>query len=723
MGASSSTLENDVEASISKLFENNIYNEGPPSSSSLLVPVSSSADDGNNNNNIETSLEQEYLGHHEQPMIIDTITPEYLNIDSSDEIPVNSDDYNSDAPAEYHLDSDLPDGIQLNNIHNYNSDYLTGLSPVIHTNIYYNTHTSDGSDGSRDPVKENLVLYKAALKGDWSKARVFLNEHPEAVTARITKYKETALHVAARSGHSMFVEKLVRLMPPESLEYKESNDDYTALHLAAITGITRVARALVKGNPNLTQIRDRNGWVPLLIAAYHASSEEQKELVKYLCTVTRDESHDGQESPFKGISGGNLIFLTTASSSYDTALYLLRRFPNLATQKNETDSYALEIISSRPSAFLSGSQLTSWQRFIYKFLRIKQVYTQKLMHKQALALVKRISEEISSKHSEEIVDIFSKSDILWSAVRHGVVELVMEYIQICPDLVWLRTNDKSILQQAIKHRRENVFALIYGMIGDKKKWSYLSDDNTILHLVAELAPSYRLYSISGAALQMQWELQWYKEVENFALKRHQNKTNKDGKRSRDIFTKEHKELMQKGEDWMKYTAQSCTLVATLIATVAFAAAFTVPGGNISDSNSINNGIPIFLNKNSFMVFAIANALALFSSITSVIIFLSILTARYAEQDFLKSLPEKLIIGLATLFFSIATMIVAFSATLSLVLGHRMAWVLIPIAFFACVPVALFLQLQLPLFVKMIRSTYGPSIFERQSQCMPCNWEY
>ncbi|OVA15741.1 Ankyrin repeat [Macleaya cordata] len=169
----------------------------------------------------------------------------------------------------------------------------------------------------RDHIKENLVLYKAALKGDWRKARVFLNDHPEAVTARITNKQETALHVAARSGHSMFVEKLVRLMPPEALEYKDSSEDgYTALHLAAIAGITRAAKALVKANSDLTQIRDQKGWVPLSIAAYHASSDEHKEMVKYLLTVTRDESQDSWESPFRGTTGGNLILIITASSSY-----------------------------------------------------------------------------------------------------------------------------------------------------------------------------------------------------------------------------------------------------------------------------------------------------------------------------------------------------------------------------------------------------------------------
>jgi uncharacterized membrane protein len=82
-------------------------------------------------------------------------------------------------------------------------------------------------------------------------------------------------------------------------------------------------------------------------------------------------------------------------------------------------------------------------------------------------------------------------------------------------------------------------------------------------------------------------------------------------------------LQENGEKWMKDTANYCMLVATLIATVVFAAAFTVPGGNNQES-----GIPILLRSNWFMVFFVSDAITLFSSSTSIVIFLSILTSRY-----------------------------------------------------------------------------------------------
>lgn len=181
--------------------------------------------------------------------------------------------------------------------------------------------------------------------------------------------------------------------------------------------------------------------------------------------------------------------------------------------------------------------------------------------------------------------------------------------------------------------------------------------------------------------------------------------NQDGKTPWQVFKEEHKPLLEEGKNWMKDTSNSCMLVATLIATVAFAASITVPGGNNQDK-----GIPIFLADNTFMVFIVSDALALFSSMASLLMFLAVLNARYAEEDFLMALPERLILGLGFLFFAIVTTMIAFGAALSLLLRERLKWSPIPIALLACIPIALFTKLQLPLFLEMVISTYGSRIY-------------
>lgn len=199
------------------------------------------------------------------------------------------------------------------------------------------------------------------------------------------------------------------------------------------------------------------------------------------------------------------------------------------------------------------------------------------------------------------------------------------------------------------------------------------------------------------------------EVEKWDHPLHKEVKNEDGKTPWQLFREEHKPLLEEAKNWMKDTSNSCMLVAALIATVVFAAAITVPGGNDQ-----TKGFPIYLSDHTFMVFVVADALALFSSMASLLMFLSILTAHYAEEDFLRILPERIILGLAYLFFSIVTTMIAFGAALDLLVRDRLKWVAVPVALLAYFPVALFAMLQLPLFIQMITSTYGSRIHHHHS---------
>lgn len=191
------------------------------------------------------------------------------------------------------------------------------------------------------------------------------------------------------------------------------------------------------------------------------------------------------------------------------------------------------------------------------------------------------------------------------------------------------------------------------------------------------------------------------EVERLVQPMYKEMENSMGFTPQLLFSNEHKQMKREGEKWMRETASSCMVVATLIATVVFAAAFTVPQGNNNDTNT-----PSLLYKRSITVFLISDALSVYASATSILIFLSILTSRYAEEDFLQSLPNKLIMGIVTLFISITTMIVCFSATLFIIFPRGMEWATIPIVIVASVPVTIFASLQFPLVFDIISRSYS-----------------
>nr|XP_043632594.1 uncharacterized protein LOC122603836 [Erigeron canadensis] len=296
------------------------------------------------------------------------------------------------------------------------------------------------------------------------------------------------------------------------------------------------------------------------------------------------------------------------------------------------------------------------------------------------------------------------SRVVFIAAEKGNTDFLIELIRQYPDLIWkVNDNNQSIFHIAVKHRNAGIYNLLYEIGAMKDMITPLRDpkENNMLHLVGQMAKENQLKDVSGVALQMQRELLWFKEVCNMIPPSYRERKNEDGLTPHKLFTNEHKDLVLKGEEWMKVTASQCMVVAALIATIVFAAAFTIPGGY--DQNS---GLPMFQSKATLMVFVVADAISLFSSSASILMFLAILTSRYAESDFLESLPTKLMFGLLTLFLSITTMTVAFSVSFFILYHKGLLWIPILIGVFAVLPVILYMFLQSSLFFDVIRSTYG-----------------
>lgn len=147
---------------------------------------------------------------------------------------------------------------------------------------------------------------------------------------------------------------------------------------------------------------------------------------------------------------------------------------------------------------------------------------------------------------------------------------------------------------------------------------------------------------------------------------------------------------------MKEVATQLMVVATLIATVAFAVPFTVPGGFHQET-----GTPIFIQKRLFTVFIILDALSLMFASTSLLYVISILTARYAERDFLMRLPTKLMGCLETLFYALVAMMLTFVISFFIFYENKSLGAPISIAVFAFLVFCFFSYEIYPLFIYML----------------------
>ncbi|KAK4256061.1 hypothetical protein QN277_008974 [Acacia crassicarpa] len=299
------------------------------------------------------------------------------------------------------------------------------------------------------------------------------------------------------------------------------------------------------------------------------------------------------------------------------------------------------------------------------------------------------------------------------AAREGNVEFVLQVSKEIPEIL-LRPLMRSCFSTALHYRQARVFNLIHGFRFKHDLVSRLEyNRSTLMDSAAHTAPDHVLNRIYAPVLEMQRELQWFKEVESLMPPSIRGVRDRHGLSAMEIFRQSHRGVLEQGEKWIKDAASSCSVVGTLIVTITFAAAFTIPGGNDQ-----NLGYPLLIKQPFFKVFIFSTIISFLSSSTSVLLFLAILTSQYSEEKFLKSVPTKLISGLSFLFISIVSMITAFLSTTYLMLNHtNYSWGLLPVMILASVPIFLFVLSHFPLLLHTCVSTYG-NPFDRNVKPWP-----
>ncbi|KAH9729700.1 ANK REP REGION domain-containing protein [Citrus sinensis] len=306
------------------------------------------------------------------------------------------------------------------------------------------------------------------------------------------------------------------------------------------------------------------------------------------------------------------------------------------------------------------------------------------------------------KTGSTIPDMAKRETPILIAAKNGITEIVEKILESFPVAIHdINSEKKNIVLLAVENRQPHVYQLLLKTTIMKDSVFRKVDDqgNSALHLAATLG-DHKPWLIPGAALQMQWELRWYEFVKESMPFHFFVRYNKQNKSPKDVFTETHKELVQAGGQWLTNTSESCSVVAALIATVAFATSATVPGGVKEDS-----GEPTLENQPAFNVFAISSLVALCFSVTAVVMFLAILTSRYQEGDFRSDLPGKLLLGLTSLFVSIASMLVSFCAGHFFVLREKLKYAAFPVYAVTCLPVTLFAIAQFPLYFDLIWATF------------------
>ncbi|KAK0579635.1 hypothetical protein LWI29_028967 [Acer saccharum] len=535
-------------------------------------------------------------------------------------------------------------------------------------------------------------------------------------------YENTVLHEAAINHNIAAVKLLVRggyVTPDQLLERNKSGQ--TPLFKAAAFGSTKVVKYLAS-QPN--QIRNSKMLTALKMMGppFSMLLSEGSTLVilsifnlvfrsRTLCIPTGDDNYDEIDNTAED---ENFLYDVKVADSYisdhdddnDDDHKVRYNYLSMADGRWPTVRKIWKEKRKRKFAFKLAQELIknddSWQgsytEDTTQYYRYYIDSSIEIEHPQLLSIEKPLVESDDHLQMLDIIEdgmprIESKHQVetpLLAATRSGVIELVKEILKMHPQAVEHISHKKQNILHVASYRQREVFDFVKDIQMPASRLILGIDDEsyTVLHHVADTR-NCNGGTRPGPAYQLQQELEWFKHLEN-----------KSHKIAKELFKEKHAIQHKEAQQWIKETSQSCSGVAVLVATVVFAAAFTVPGGNNDE-----NGLPILLNSPYFLFFTLMDVVSLSCSLTSVVMFLSIITSPFELDNYRILLPRRLTLGFALLFMSVATTMLAFTSTIFLIIRseQRRRWTLTLICSAAFVPVSVLALTHFPLFVSFIRA--------------------
>ncbi|XP_023915811.2 protein ACCELERATED CELL DEATH 6 [Quercus suber] len=509
------------------------------------------------------------------------------------------------------------------------------------------------TDVSRRAASMQPDLYMAAKRGDTDFIKNLKAEDMEGrVLSQKTPQLNTVLHIAASLGHSQLVEAMLE---NDSDFWEEKNcAGESAFHVAASCGHLSTLKKLasVSGSEYL-DIQNNEGNTPLHLALINKYKEvdlvlktKYSEIADFLVETIPGVSYcqnEENKSPLDMAAeagDAEMVKLMIEKANEFIMIMEKRGFPTDQLEKALYLKNEIKEVKLIAHAAITGKNIDVLDSVMSENPhRIKDRDSKGMTPLSYAAYIGYLEgvRYLLNKFADYIYESDRNGFFpIHTASRRGHIKIVQEFIQRCPDSVELLNHqDRNILHVAAMSGKAKVVDYMLKMpelemlINEKDK-----DGNTSLHLASE-----------GRHPKVVSILTWDKRVDLKLL-------NEEGKTALDIAgkysgkvpsfrerltwlalryagvshapststTKDNLPSSKPREapnmDNYKDRVNTLLLVATLVATVTFAAGFTVPGGN--DDSDPHKGMAKFLRHHLFQVFIISNTIAMYSSVTVVV---------------------------------------------------------------------------------------------------------
>ncbi|KAH7842392.1 hypothetical protein Vadar_004810 [Vaccinium darrowii] len=543
-----------------------------------------------------------------------------------------------------------------------------------------------------------------------------------AVDIQLTPNGNTRLHIAARDGDLRSVNDILQDFPSHLPSLCEQNSkDETPLHMAAREGKAAIVEAMIDRAQILegeleTMLRATNvdDDTALHMAARNCHLESEEDNGSYLKVVKLLIDNDKERKHLPNVNKETPLYLAAERGNKGVAIVdtLVNTCTSL-TYSGPHERTALHAAAIKDFTGEGIKRLLDWKEDLeWKKLLINQAdaYGWTPLHYAACVgnengvkeLLLRM--DISGLYTKTKNKDVAQHSALHIAAAHGHVPVLKEMLnrdQNCWEMV--NCEGQNVLHIAVDMNKESVIEFIVS-----KPWvRYLINQkdsiaaNTPLHLlIASDCKVKELWEHKKA----DWHAFNYKNMtpvdlakanfkegrmstfaatyiimddtfmdsgigggRNIACNAHGNLAKLEAKSKREKKKREEeKEII---ENTTKELA-TIVIVAALIATITFAATFTIPGG-YDPNPGAKQGMAILVREAAFKAFAITNTIAMVSSVTS--IFLCITASFYNQGG--KDTRRLKNRSAAALFFLLVALFVVMAAIIAAafaVLAHSVA---------------------------------------------------
>ncbi|KAK1384743.1 HIT domain-containing protein [Heracleum sosnowskyi] len=521
---------------------------------------------------------------------------------------------------------------------------------------------------------------------------------------------ETALHEAARHDSERIVELLLKkemeLIPMlrcsvhmcnckdcaarrlEKINHLVSTRNVsgeTALFLAAACGKWKIFLKMIEYDNEGYTTRSKDGCTVLHAAIrgeYYLTATKILHMYPQLAQVSNDTGDTAlnllASSPSSFRSNSFYTTATMANASF-IPLHILRvllftcipHMYDIRTVREDDE----EDPDRRMKTYIEGIKRNPFVDLFLGLPWIQQIDDTKRKNMAAVALAKQLLEEEEdwsrytySAHKDH--DQCGTSDKehpnpLIQAIEMGIPELVEEILRYFPDAAnSIGKDGKNVFHFAAENRGGEIYEKLKESAINKDRMLLDVDNkgNTILHHAAKTKPATNLSQ--GVSKLMAWDICWFQRIRDDCPAHLLYIRNNNKSTAEDLLMEDYDNKQIAAEKAVKELNQGLMVVAALIATVSFAAVFTLPGGFDQ-----TKGSPLLFNekrhKHDLDLFLIYVGFTFFASLIALGTLLSTQLSQFHLGDLYFALPMKYSIAMSCLLLSSCSIFATFLQALIL----------------------------------------------------------